>query len=253
MKNKIYVLILCISMFLLNIIPASANGTPISVDGYYDDWNDKPGSFHYNWDNSQNCWNGGEWADTNNDGIPEQYITAVNTFDNNVRHYIQLHSDDNNIYVHIKIAKIYGSKFNGEDYQFTFNNGQRASFQITDQNGQVITNEIGHYPPGVHNVQVRHRDGACSYSIAENSQAKLTVYGDRLYTDLEFSIPLSTCVIQNPNIDVANLEVITFFTPNLMYHSIETHGTPTLFYSILIGAGIAVIAQKGIKKKRGMA
>lgn len=251
MKKKIAIIILCVFTFLLNITPASAetftmgtSGVPITIDGYYDDWSDKPLSYHYNWDNSENCWKWGVWID----GVC--YKTPEGTYDNNVRHIIQLYSDGTNIYGHIKISRQYGAKFNGEDYQFTFNNGQQASFQITDVNGQVITNEVKNFTPGIHSVQVRHRNGSCSYQIAENSQAKLTVYDDYLFTEVEFSIPLNTCVIQNRNIDLENLEVITFFTPNLMYQKIEIHGTPILIFSILIGGTIAVVAQKNINSKR---
>lgn len=242
-----------IIFFIFNITIVSANnGSPIIIDGYYDDWADKPLSYHYDWDNSENCWYWGEWADTDGDGVYEKYLTPENTYDNNVRHIIQLFSDSENLYVHIKIARIYVPLFNGEWYNFIFNNGHKASFEITDRNGQYLTGNIKKLSPGIHNVQVRHADSFCTYEIVENSEAYLTVYDDYLYTELEFKVPLESCVYQNPKIDLNNLEVIKFFTPNLMYYVIESHGTPTFSVLLIVICIIIVIASqlKFINKRR---
>lgn len=228
-----------------SVLSFTNKGVPINIDGYYDDWSDKPVSWHYNWDNSQNCWYWGCWLN----GVC--YKTPEGTYDNNVRHLMQMYSDGEYIYVHIKIATIYESLFNGEDYNFYFNNDARASFQITDNNGQVITNNIKDYTPGIHPVQVRHRDSSCSYGFVDGAVAYLTVYDDYKNTDLEFKIPLSQCKYQNNDIDLDNLEVIKFFTPNLMYEKIESHGTPTYPF-VLIGilVCICIFAEIKILKNR---
>lgn len=224
---------------------ADATGGPIIIDGHYGDWSDKPLSWHYNWNNSDNCWYWGCWYNG------ACYKTPEGTYDNNVRHLIQLYTDGEYVYVHIKIATIYESQFNGEDYNFYFND-ERASFQITDENGQSITNNVNRYSPGIHSVQVRHRDGSCSYSLAAGSSGYLTVYDDYHNTDLEFKIPISECVYQNNRIDPDNIESIRFMTPNLMYTYIETHGTPTYaILLIIICVGIAGLFEFLYLKKKG--
>ena len=232
---------------------ATIGGGNISIDGYFDEWNGLPSSYHYNWDNSQNCWQWGEWADIDGDGNPEKYTSEPNTYNNDVRHKIQLHTDGTYIYCHIKIATIYLSQFNGEDYQLKFNDTHMANFQITDQSGAVITNSILHWQPGTYAVQVRHRDSACSYSIAEGASAYLKIYPNHLNSELEFKVPISTCKMQNNAIDTENIESISFFTPNLMYKSIECHGTSTgPIILLVITAGIVIVSQFiFFKRKKG--
>lgn len=203
------------------------SGGDLSIDGYYGDWGDKPYSWHYNWDNSDNCWHYGCYVDN------YIYYSNVGTYNNNVRHMIQMYTDGEYIYTRIKIATIYGSKYNSEDYIYTFDDGQQAAFQITDQNGVVLTNNIENFSPGVHDVQVRHRNGDCSYGVVQGASAKLTVYDNYLNTDLEFKIPISECVYQNPSINSNAIGTIDFFTPNLMYTHIVSHGTSTAPYLIV--------------------
>lgn len=232
----------------VNTFYFDSSGTPITIDGYYDDWSDKPYSWHYNWDNSDNCWYWGNWYNGS------CYKTPEGTYDNDVRHLIQMYTDGEYIYIRIKIATIYESQFNGEDYIITFNNNEKAAFQITDTNGQSITNNVNRFTPGIHPIQVRHRDGACSFNIVDGASGYLTVYEDFHNTDLEFKVPIEACKYQNNNIDINNIEVIKFFTPNLMYQSIETHGTPTypiiLIIILVIICVFAEIKYLNNKKKK---
>lgn len=225
---------------------ASLAGCDISIDGHFDDWNNKPISYHYNWDNSENCWNHGEWADG------QCYKTERGTYDNNVRHGIQMYEENGYVFVHIKIATIYQSGFNGEDYQLTFNGSNVAKFQITDNNGRSLTNNVNSMAPGTYNVQVRHGAGSCSYEIAEASSAVMKIYSNHKNTEIEFAIPMYECKRQNANIDLENAESITFFTPNLMYTRIESHGTPTSPIPLVgVCAGLALGGTVYASKKKG--
>lgn len=219
----------------------------INIDGNFDDWNGLPISYHYNWDNSNNCWYYGEWVNDT------QYLTPVGTYDNNVRHGMQMYSDGEYVYVHIKIATIYQTGFNGNDYRFTID-GQEASFALETLDGQVLQNDYA-LEVGLNPVSIRHRDSAQSYVVESGSLGFIKVNEDRLNTEVEFKIPISAMKEQNNNINIENIGTIEFFTPNLMYQSMVCSGTssgPILFaiISIVAFSGGLFIAHKNKKGKK---
>ena len=179
----------------------------IVIDGVYDDWEDYPESYEYNWDNSQNCWNLGVWYDG------KCYKTAEGTYDTNVRHKMQMVSNGTTVFVHIIFSRDYGAKFNGEDYQF-YIDGKMAAFQVEYKNGGTITNNTQNLPV-------------------------LTKYKEDVNMELEFSIPLSEMKKQNPTINLNTVSIIEFFTPNLMYRKISCVGTPT--GTVLLGCIVFAI------------
>lgn len=193
---------------------------PISIDGYSDDWDDKAYSYEYNWDNSSNCWQWGVWID----GVC--YKTEPGTYDTNVRHKISVYCDGTNVYLHIVFSRDYGAKFNGENYEFSLD-GKNTRFQITWNNGQVITNNLGGVSAGRYPVEVRHGDGSISWSIAEGSAGYLTVKDNNVNDELEIAIPLSEFKRQNSSIDIDNLSTIEYQCSNLTYRKITCTGTPT--------------------------
>ena len=105
------------TLAIINVIPSDINSTistynsrialnngiSLSMDGYFDDWNDKPYSYEYNWDNSDNCWYYGVWYDG------QCFKTPEGTYDTTVRHKMQLYSDNEYVYMHIVISEDYGS------------------------------------------------------------------------------------------------------------------------------------------------
>lgn len=230
-KNFIKKIGICSLVLLLaNPIPSYADDTTnsfsfvdrnsIIIDGNYDDWNDYPESYEYNWDNSQNCWNYGVWYN----GVC--YKTAEGTYDTNVRHKMQLSCDGKNVYLHIVFSKDYYSKFNGEDYQFSVD-GKTAAFQVEYKGGGTITGNTSQMSVGTQEVEVRHRDSSMSYAVVNGSKAYLTKKADDVNMELELSVPLEQMELQNPSINTEQFSVIDFFTPNLMYRKITCAGTPT--------------------------
>jgi uncharacterized protein (TIGR04145 family) len=248
-KKIIYFVILIGFVISINntYVYAQTSNSNISIDGYLDDWSDKPLSYEYNWDNSKSCWYWGEWYNN------ICYKTPIGTYDNNVRHIMQLFVDDEYVYLHIKFATIYGSLFNGEDYQVKFDgsNSKLVKIQIADANGNTLTNNVKNFSPGVYKVYVRRSDSSFNNQIMPGSEAKLTVYNNYLNTDLELKLPLSECLKQNKNKNsyITDLESVSFFSPNLMYRRIVTHGTST-GPILLIGLCLLICIFFMIKRKR---
>ena len=75
--NIVIVMILLMSAKQVYAVPIYSRGNiPIVIDGYFDDWSDKPYSWEYVWDNPDDYWeNGGEDKEIDNyvDGTVEYY------------------------------------------------------------------------------------------------------------------------------------------------------------------------------------
>lgn len=213
------------------------------------DWASLPSSYEYNWDNSSNCWYYGVWVDG------ECYKTPEGTYSTDVRHKMQLYCDGAYVYLHVIISRDYGSKFNGEDYQFWID-GQMAAFQVEYVGGGIITGNTGNLAPGTYQVEVRHRNSSMSYEVVPDSLAYLTKYENDINAEVELRIPLSELQRQNPNIDLDNIGTIEFFTPNLMYRRITASGADTMPLAtagaafLLIPGSTVLIRRKWKKKEK---
>jgi hypothetical protein len=221
---------------------ASTRGDAPAVDGSFSGWDEIPSSYEYNWDNSQNCWQWGEWKD----GVC--YKTEEGTYDSNVRHEMKLYSDGENVYLKIKYATIYsGTQSNGDDYNF-YIDGKQVKYHITWDNAQSIT---GATPgPGTYQVDVRNGDYDISGTVVDGAVAYYHVTEDQKNNELELKIPLSAFQMQNGEIDLDNYSVIQFFTPNLMYRRIGVAGSPTGAIPFAAGAFLLVPAGYVWLKKR---
>ncbi len=206
----------------------------IVIDGNYSDWLSLPISYEYNWDNSENCWYGGEWKN----GIC--YKTPENTYDTNVRHGMQMYCDGEYVYVHITYARIYDPSFNNADYRF-YVDGEEAAFSFDMMDGYHLM-DVRDISAGTYQMQVRHRDSANSYLETLGAKAYLTVYDNKECSDLEFKIPLIAMKEQNNNIGLESVGTIEFFNPNLMYRKLTCVGTST---NPLVFACIAAIVVSG--------
>lgn len=200
----------------------SAKEEVISIDGDFSDWSDKPYSWEYGYENSNEVWNG--WFYVN--GKAEQ--CEKGTYNNNVRHKIGLYCDGENVYVYVQLATAYGSGFDGIDYEFTID-GQKAAFQLFTSGADMST-------PGVYNVDVKNRNGSAGYTLADGADSKLLVHENGKNNELEVKIPLSTLQMQNPNIDIENVGNIEFWASHLMYRPVSAAGADTSPYA---GAALA--------------
>ena len=235
--------IIILMFILINLLPfqtgvAQAAQSGIVIDGYYDDWSDKPYSWEYNWNNPYiiyNYWDGSQ-------NITKTYLDENgNPYNLEIRHRMSLYSDGEYVYLYIQTANQFGSGFNGEDYQFWFDN-QMAAFRVTLMGGSTIGG-ISNLPEGNHYVEIRHRNGSISNSVVNGAQAFLTKRPDNKNNQLELMIPVSAMTEQNPRINTDTVNTISFFTPNLMYRRIACSGVST---GPVIGLALSAITVGGV-------
>ncbi len=208
------------------------NSEPVIViDGSYDDWQDKPCSWEYNWDNSDNCWKWGVWGN----GL-EGYTTPEGTYDANVRHQVSLFVDGEYVYLYIKFARIYDPGFNGWDNNFSLGGDQSAKFVLTDLDGSDF--DAANKDAGLYELVVKHGDASMSWGAVEGAKAFLRIYDYKYNAELEMKIPLSQMKAQNPNMDVEHIGMISWWNPNLTYRAVYASGAGTMPFAL---AGIALI------------
>ncbi len=202
----------------------SGSAAAPGIDGSFNGWDGIPKSYEYNWDNSQNCWQWGNWVTDPVTGEQVCYKTEEGTYDSNVRHEMQLYTDGENVYLKITYATIYDSYANGNDFQFEVD-GKKASYQVEWADGSQLAGSNA--APGVYPVEVRHRDSSVSYGLADGAVAYYRVNENNVNNQLELKIPLTEFQRQNGDINLDNFSMIQFYTPNLMYNKISAAGSPT--------------------------
>lgn len=198
------------------------SGSAPPIDGSGSGWDDIPVSYEYNWDNSANCWQWGNWVTDPVTGEQVCYKTEEGTYDSNVRHEMQMYSDGQNVYLKITYATIYGTHSNGDDFNF-YIDGVGTKFGITQANGQTLT---GWSPEaGTYVVDVRNGDSGSSYSIVDGAVAYYHVTDNNINNSLELKIPMEAFKAQNGAVNLDNYSMIQFFTPNLMYNRLTAAGS----------------------------
>lgn len=214
---------------------ASGVGDAPAVDGSFTGWDDIPASYEFNW-NKPDAWVDGE------------HYTETNSTD--VRHEMKLYSDGENVYLKVVFAREFknGQVANGNDYQFWIDNQQMAAYQVEWPDGTSLSNSNAE--PGTYQVDVRHRDSSWSYVLTDGAVAYYHVNEDNLNNELELKIPMSEFVKQNPNIDLDNYNMISFFTPNLMQDKISTAGASTGAVPFAAAAFLVVPVSYIVLKKK---
>ncbi len=177
-------------------------------------------SYEFNWDNSQSCWYWGYW-----EGGLQNYKTPEGEYDSNVRHRMGLYCDGQNVHLFIEFARVYGTKINGNDYNFYFD-GEPAKFNVVySDNNAPITGNLRE--PGYYNITVINENNSISSYEAMGAHGTLWVKEDNINDELELIIPLEVFKEQNPNINIDNFSVVEYYNPNLMYRRIACAGADT--------------------------
>lgn len=234
--NIVIVMILLMSAKQVYAVPIYSRGNiPIVIDGYFDDWSDKPYSWEYVWDNPDDYWENGEHIfATDENG---------NKYNEVIRHKMSLLCDGEFIYLYIKMAQKEYTSLNGNYYEF-FVDEEMAAFYLTTADGSLIDENSLH--EGINEVLVKHVMTGLSGSVPEGSKAFVYRRKGGINDELELRIPLKALNQQNPSIDIEHFKNIQFFTPVLMYRRITSTTTST--YPYLLAVTGIIICSFGIYK-----
>ena len=197
---------------LESVVGSNTSAPP--VDGSFTGWDDIPPTYEFNWD-KPDAW------------IEGEHYTDPNSTD--VRHEMKLYTDGENIYLRIIYAKEFstGQLGNGNWYKFWLDEDEKkyAAYQVEWPSGSSLSNTNA--APGVYQVEVRHADGSCSYTMVDGAIAYYLVKDGNRNNELELKIPLSEFVKQNPNLDLSNYNMISYQSPNLMLNHMSVAGAST--------------------------
>ncbi len=213
----------------------------IDYYGTFLDWTTVPYVWEFVYDNSDACWGWGLW----DDGFC--YTTPANEYDTDVRHKIALYSDGEYLYLDIIHATVYASGARGSTLTFTVD-GVVTQFQLLTETGNSLDTVK---TAGTYEVYLVHDLGDLAGEYIEDSAAMLYVNDTLKNSEYEVKIPLSALADQNGNINLENINEITFSSASLTYKGVTITGIST-YPLVLAGiciAGVGYIVYKRNKKK----
>ncbi|MEE3393714.1 MAG: Firmicu-CTERM sorting domain-containing protein [Lachnospiraceae bacterium] len=200
---------------------------PITIDGYYEDWQgiDVPNAF--------------TWGSNNNESQHDGGIIA----------------DGENLYVHAKMNVLYEAQIPVDELYITVNDTNRRAFIIRYENpdGSINwDNKVYHLPVGSTSLAVYDRD---TQQRVGSAYVTIGVRDDKGEHIDQWEISVDKKALSRlTGIDEALMDTFSFYDPNIGPQSITVSGTPTgswLLVLIMFGMGIAGIAayKKGRNKK----
>ncbi len=204
-------------------LSAYSTESAITIDGDFSDWQDKPYTWEYPWDNSASCWEWGVWGN----GL-EGYKTSEGTFDNNVRHKVSFFVDNEFAYLYVQIATSDGSYISGNDYNFYDSQGDMAKFSMVETGRkQVVLSDAEKYGPGVHEFTVIHGAGSVSWESTPGAKVCVKIHEDLSNTEMEFRIPLAQMKAQNPDMRMEDMGAMQWENPHLSKDRVTSAGADT--------------------------
>lgn len=191
----------------------------IVIDGYFDDWEDKPHSYVINYVSSQ----------------PKNQKNY---------HYASLFCDGEYVYLHIKMLNGWKYSFNGNEYYFQINDRYRLNVNILDANGRSFPN--GNAPLGIQTVYVKYKNDGSMYDNREvaGSQACLKISGLQEQDEFEMKLPMTAFQLKNPGLDLDAVSKIEMWCPNLIVRQLAliSVGTSTgPIVGILLCLGVVAL------------
>lgn len=191
----------------------------IVIDGYFDDWEDKPHSYVINYVSSQ----------------PKNQKNY---------HYASLFCDGEYVYLHIKMLNGWKYSFNGNEYYFQINDRYRLNVNILDASGRSFPN--GNAPLGIQTVYVKYKNDGSMYDNREvaGSQACLKIGGLQEQDEFEMKLPMTAFQLKNPGLDLDAVSKIEMWCPNLIVRQLAliSVGTSTgPIVGILLCLGVVAL------------
>lgn len=197
------------------IIPGGGSGRPLSIDGYFDDWNNIPKTLI-------------SYGSHNSDGTINEYHNAAMV----VR--------DGYVYVYVRMSDLYQTQIPVDELKFAIN-GQEKSFVIRGRNDQnyIDWNKSPYnLPNGINGgFGVFYRDGG-SVALGE---AVLTISEANPNDTMEFRMSVAELEklygLEEGTIE--NGAKLEFYSPNIGPDKVTTVGTSTGTY---MGIGLSIAA-----------
>ena len=196
----------------------------IIIDGYFDDWEDKPHSYVINY-------------------VSHQPKNQKNY------HYASLYYDGQYVYLHIKMLSGWKYSFNGNEYYFQINDRYRLNVNILDKNGRSFPN--GNAPLGIQTVYVKYKNDGSIYDNREvaGSEACLFIGNATEQDEVELKIPITAFQWKNPNLNLDTVCKIEMWCPNLIVRqcaliSVGTSTGPALGIALCLGTVAAGIFRR---------
>jgi uncharacterized protein (TIGR04145 family) len=212
LKNKIKKIGSVILAMILILVPSIAIAEmPITIDGYFDDWADKPHTpFYYG------------------------------TYDDIDYENISLFSDDRALYAHIKMSDLDG-RFDSFVMYLKINNTydmQLIIMPTADKKEIDWSTSIREFPAGTH-FDIAVFDNLDYSKVL--GDAVLKIYDKNYYPgdDVEFSISFDDIASYCNNIPINEINNITFTCPSIGDQSLTLAGTSTVpFLGIIVTLSI---------------
>ncbi|NLK36810.1 MAG: hypothetical protein GX299_01840 [Epulopiscium sp.] len=189
---------ICIS--ISSVLPVYALGGNtntygnVVIDGYFDDWADKPHSYVTNW-------------------VPTGWTPP-----NSQMRYASLFCDGEYVYFHIKMIKAWKDSFNGNQFHFRANGRYEIVLNICTAGGQNSTPIFGG-PVGRNSYYVRYNhDGSSTDRDVQipNSKAYLYVPGGNGQDEFEMKIPYTAFTTKHKNLNLDTISKIEVWNPNVI-------------------------------------
>lgn len=213
-----------LSVIILLLIPSFAMAVegPITIDGYYDDWSDKPHT-----PISHGGWNGKDV------------------------HSIALFLDGDRLYVHVKMNDEFGTQFKPNSMRLSINDkNNKLQFMLGNINADNTINwggNINNLPLGttlglgVFNDKSKTWLGDAAITVTDPQNKK----GD----EAEFFIDLESARSAFNNISVDEMRTFTLSCPNIGKEDVTITGTSTAPY-IGLALALAVVAFSALFRRK---
>lgn len=191
----------------------------IVIDGYFDDWKDKPHSFVTNWNMPQDQRN-----------------------ENNCRK-ISMVTDGVNVYIHIEMVN-QQDYFTGAEHLFYFD-GQLVPLHVTMGGLQAGTS-------GIHEVPVIYKNGS---GVGPDM---MRVTGAKAYVsvvpgqadNMEMVVPIQSLKERYPDLDLDDISKIEYRCPSICIDKVVATGTSTGWIVMLVIGSAIALGGYGFYRKR---
>lgn len=209
--------------FNVNTILVGASDAGIVIDGYYDDWSDKPQAFYYYYGK----------------GKPRLETS----------HIISFYRDRDYLYLYITLASSFDYGFEGEGYVFVAD-GLSAYFYITFVGGEPTTGNTYNLAAGNYVAEVRHASSSLENTVVSGAEVVITKKRNNINNQVELKIPIVALVEQNPYININLIKKLQMYNYYITSKWITVSGTSTVpFVGIILCISVAVLIPK-IRKSR---